>query len=329
MKKIIFLALVLPGLVKAGAFVFAGEANGVDIITHPKGYNGNGTTLNINVCINPSGTETTDLEVAVKNIVDTWNGLHIVEDNLRTDDDMQFSQYDWESVVLHEVGHCIGLAHPNLGSRSGVAGDNTNYTNTTDGADDIFRFDDGTDNIIGSADDIRGDDINLHWFNSGVNDPFVISPPFDASQYSRDLASLPQNDNFVANADRDVGSDLGYRDVEAVMQQGTFNNEAQRHLAVDDVATLRLAMSGLNVVEGNADDYRYKLSYGGIASNCDINITHKVDPTFAFCSIGGAFIGGGHIAITTAEITVGDSYNWFFNQKRNDLIFRNGVQQYD
>ncbi len=103
------------------------------------------------------------------------------------------------------------------------------------------------DGISGSSDDIRDDDDNLHWFRKSNNNPFTIAATVDASTYSRNLGDLPGGHSFAANADRTVGTLLGaVANTEAVMQQGTYIDEAQRTLGHDDVATLRYAMSGIN-----------------------------------------------------------------------------------
>lgn len=49
----------------------------------------------------------------------------------------------------------------------------------------------GSVTIIGSADDVRGDDINLHWYRNGTNNPFVLAATVDFTTYSRTLGSLP------------------------------------------------------------------------------------------------------------------------------------------
>ncbi|MCF6300486.1 MAG: hypothetical protein L3J52_05145 [Proteobacteria bacterium] len=324
---ILMISLLFSASVNSGSFIFAGEANGVGIVAHPQGYTGAGGTLNISVCIDPASTVTTSLETSVTNVVHTWNQLLVTSPNLflGANNNIGGSQFDWESVALHEVGHCIGLAHPNLGSQTGVTGANTNYTNSTDGVDNGFDFGFGGDGIRGSNDDVRDDDINLHWYNTGVNNPFIVSPPYDSSNYSMVLADLPGGHNYPANADRTVGSALGFTNTEAVMQQGTFNDEGQRNLGADDVSTLRLAMSGVDMVQGNADDYTIKLFYGGITAGCDINILHHPIGGLAFCQAGGAFVGGSNISITTASIEINSGTNWFFNNT-GDLIFANGFE---
>ena len=332
MKKYFILILVLfccNGSIKAGSYIFGGDLGEEDFITHPKGYSGVGTHLTLSVCIAPSSVNSAQLVQPVKNVVETWNQLNPTSENLKlfgNNNIPGLSDYDWESVALHELGHCIGLAHPNIANQQGVIGNDQNYTATNKGIDGVFDFNDGADNIIGSADDLRDDDQNLHWFNKQLNNPFILSPPFDSSKYSVLIGDLPSGDDFAANADRDVGADLGFNNTEAVMQQTTFNDEAQRTLGVDDVATIRYAMSGVDETAGTADDYTFRLVYGGITTGCDININHDSSSTFGFCSVGGFFINGSHLRISTADITIGDnSVNWFFNQLQNDLIFKNGV----
>ena len=330
MNKCISVSLLLMASlpVTAGGYIFAGESNGVDIVTHPKGYLGIGGRINLSVCIDPTSSNSASLVTSVENIVEAWNQLNPVEANLKLFGDNNIpsnSQYDWESVTLHEVGHCIGLSHPNLGSQTGVSGSNTNYTYSTDGADNTFDFDDGADDIIGSSDDLRDDDVNLFYFNNQVNNPFVLSPPYDSTNYSRAVANLPGGDNFPANPDRSVGAALGVADTEGVMQQGTFNDEDQRRLAADDVVTIKYAMSGVDEMQGTADDYTYRLEYGGITAGCDINIKH--DPTytgFAVCGTTGFFVSGNHLRIEEANIRVNpNAVSWFYNDVKNDLIFKN------
>ncbi|RMG57903.1 MAG: hypothetical protein D6722_24220 [Bacteroidetes bacterium] len=129
------------------------------------------------------------------------------------------------------MGHSLGLAHVNLATESGLpAGPDRNYTKSTDGINNTFDITIGGDALRGSADDIRGDDVNLHYFRMADNDPFGLAATVDATTYSRDLANLPGGDLFATNADRDVATALGYPNTEAVMQQGAFYDEDQRTL---------------------------------------------------------------------------------------------------
>jgi hypothetical protein len=300
----------------AGSFIFAGESNGVNVVTHPAGYTGTGGTVNVTVCVDPTSANAAAMEQSVRNVVTTWNALVPKSPNLlfAANNDIGSSQIDFESTALHEVGHCLGLGHPNLSTESGLTGNDQNYTKSTDGADNAYDVDDGADNVIGSSDDARGDDVNLHWFRKSTDDPFAIASVVDSSTYSRDVANLPSGHAFPTNADRTVAALLGYTNTEAVMQQGAFYDEDQRSLTADDVATLKLGMSGLDLTAGTSDDYTIVLSYAGLTTSCNIVLDFDDAATgFAQCNAGGAFINASHVRITTANLYFNSGYNWFFN----------------
>jgi hypothetical protein len=268
-------SLLLQADCHAGAFIFAGEANGLDVVTHPTSYTGVGGSVTVRVCIAPGSPNAAAMEIPVQNSITIWNRLQPTTGNLLLggSNNIPSSAVDFESTTLRELGHCIGLAHPNAATESGLSGNDRNYTKATDGANNVFDINAGTDVVIGSQDDVRGDDGNLHWYRKSNNNPFTIASIVDSTSYARDLADLPSGHSFATNADRTVASLLGVPNTEAVMQQGAFFDEAKRTLTHDDVATLRYAASGLNEVAGTSDDYTIELEYGGISSsNCDINL---------------------------------------------------------
>ncbi len=308
--------LLAPLDARGGAFIFAGEANGIDLVTHPTGYSGGGGTLDVSVCIDPTSANAVAMETPVRNIVHTWNQRAPTTGNvlLGGNNDVPSGRVDFESVALHEVGHCIGLAHPNLASESGLSGSPANGTRSTDGANNSFESSAGPDGRFGSSDDPRGDDVNLHWFRISNNNPFTIADTVDSSTYSRDVADLPPGDVFAANADRSVATLLGVPNSEAVMQQGTFFDEDQRRLVHDDVATLEYGMSGIDEVADTGDDYTVNLVYGGFDSSCDVVLDFDNTQTgFAVCQTGGVFVGSGHARITSADIFFNTGFNWHFN----------------
>jgi hypothetical protein len=330
--------LSISGAAFAGAFIFAGEGN-EDRVAHPSNYTGTGGVVTVEVCIAPGTPNEAAMVIPVQNIVNTINTYQAVQPNL-TSANVPFGEYDFESVALHEVGHCIGLAHPNLGSQSEnldpdrgpirvdpVSGTDTELTNAADGADDLYTRDYGVDGIPGTADDGRGDDVNLHWFFIGENNPFVrSSADVDSSTYSRDLADLPMGDSFPINASDETGPGLGFPNTEAVMQQGSPNGQAQRDFSVDDIATLDFARSGVDRSAGTGDDYTIQAVYGGVKSGCDVNLAFDDARTgFAVCSVGGTFVGANQIAITTGNAYFDpDVVTWFFNDQPNqtdDTIF--------
>lgn len=317
------LLLLVSTEIYAGAYVFADEDNGVDLVTHPNTYTGTEDVVTVRVCIDPSSPNAIDMEYSVQNNIDIYNQLTPTLDNLKSNSNNNVPSgfLDFESVALHEIGHCLGMAHINAASESGFSGNDTNYTKATDGADNMFSLNAGADGVIGSSDDVRGDDENLVWFRRSNNDPFTIDTVIDSTTYSRNLADLSDGHIFAANADRTVSTLLGHAKTEAVMQQGTYYDEAQRTLGHDDVATLRYAASGIDEHESGGpanryvnDNYSIVLEYGGISNtNCDVSMSLTATSSLAFCSVGGELIAGGHARITTASIEFGDGFNWFFN----------------
>ncbi len=312
----------------AGAFIFSGDG-GTDIVTHPEGYTGSGGVVTVSVCINPASDDLASLEAPVQNIVATWNALAPTTGNvvLGGSNNVPSGQMDWESVVLHEVGHCLGLAHPNLASESLLPEPTRNHTKTTKGTDDLFNTGAGPDTVIGSSDDVRGDDVNLHWFNAS-NNPFTAPGTIDASTYSIGIGALPGGHSFVANGDLLVSTLLGVPGSEAVMQQGSRFDEDQRRLGHDDFATLRLGMSGVDMTQGTADDYTVVLTYVGITTSCDIPIFHHdTGGSLAFCSITGSGISGSHVQVSSASIETGSlTVPWFYNSASSDVIFANSFE---
>lgn len=310
----ITLTLAGPHDATAGAFVFAGSANGENIIAHPRGYSGTGGQLDVNVCIAPNTPNTASMEQPVKNAIAYWNKRQPTTSNLRKHLPGGTSNVDFESIFVHELGHCVGLAHPNLATESGETDAERNYTKSTKGDDFIFDLDPGADGIIGSADDIRGDDKNLHWFRLENNNPFSIANIVDTTTYARDTSRLPNGDLFAANGDRTVSSLFKAPNSEAIMQQGAFSGEIQRSLLHDDVATLRLAMSGIDESANTDDDYTLNLVYGGISDqNCDINVSfNDAETGFAVCKTS-ASLSGNHLLPSSTNVFFDPDFNWHFN----------------
>ena len=303
---------------QSGVFEFADEVNGVDTITHPTGYAGFGADLVVTVGVSPSSPNADVMEISIRNAINTWNFLIPTIGNIiTTNNNVPPNQFDFESVALHELGHCIGLAHPNLATESGLTGSDKNFTSTTRGANNEFDLGSGADGVIGSDDDLRGDDVNLHWFNIENNNPFVVANVVDRTTYSQDLNDLPPGDQFVTNGDRSVSTLLDTGNTEAVMQQGIRSGESRRTLAADDVATLRLGMSGVDRLAGTADDYSVTLRYDGLTDEADIVFDFDDKASFAACNVTGNFTDQerNHITITKGRISFNTMFSWFFNDE--------------
>ncbi|WP_292989371.1 hypothetical protein [Nitrosomonas sp.] len=306
---------------EAGVFEFVDEVNEVDIITHPPGYDGSGGELVVTVGIAPLSPHAAEMEISVQNAINTWNQRVPTVGNVKSDDNIvPLRTFDFESVALHELGHCIGLAHPNMATESGLAGNDKNYTKAIRGSNNRFDLNSGTDGIIGSSDDLRGDDINLHWFNKENNNPFVLPETIDITTYSLDLNDLPSGHQFAANGDRFVSLLLGLQETEAVMQQGIVSGEARRTLTADDVATLRLAMSGLDRLAGTSDDYMLTLQYEGLTNAADIVLDFDNRASFAACRVTGFFLNDKHAVIQQGHISFNTGLIWFFNPELTPLV---------
>jgi len=252
--------------------------------------------------------------VSVENIAQTHTAQVPTTGNLLLggNNDVPSGSIDFESVLLHEIGHCLGLGHPNLGSVTGVASGDRDYTKSTIGINGAYDLATGVDGIRGSNDDVRGDDVNLHWYRKSNNNPFTIDSVVDPSTYARYTSMLPGG-LYAENCDRTVAAARGFADTECTLQQGTYSDEAQRTLGHDDVAQLRLAMSGYDEIQDTSDDYTLNVIYVGLTTDCDIVIDFDDAATsFASCSVSGSF-SGLHGTITAANVYLNGSYNWYFN----------------
>lgn len=301
----------------AGAFIGA-DAGSPNLVLHPSNYTGAGGNVTVRVCISPASTVTTNLEIPLQNVIFTINQQLPTTGNLIFGgaNDIPSGALDAESALLHEVGHCTGLAHPNLATESGLPASQRDYTKTTVGNNGSYDLNDGSDNVQGSSDDLRGDDVNLHWFRTSNNNPFTIAGVTDSTTYSRNVALLPGGSSFVANAARAVSSTLGVPNTEAVMQQGQGFDEAQRTLTHDDVATYGYGRSGVDEVAGTGDDYTTTLVYQGITSSgCDVTVSVDGNTGFASCSVGFSFVGGGdHFRVSSGTVRLNNQTNWYYNQ---------------
>jgi hypothetical protein len=313
----------------AGAYVFA-NATRPDSVTHPQVYSGTGGTLaDLTICIDTSVNPAlaAQAEGAVLKVVATHNRfVSLAGENFAFNaaTDIPSGQVDFESTLLHEVGHCIGLAHPNHATESGLAEPSRNGTKSAVGANGVFDQGAGADGLHGSRDDVRGDDINLHWYIRNQNNPGLLPATVDTTTMIRALTALPAGHLFAANADRNVMAALGFPNAEAVMQQGAFSNEAQRHFQHDDLVTLRLARAGLDRTAGTADDYRYALRYVGQLNNpsnanCNLRVRLDTSTGFAVCGVGGQTLPNNDLRITSANLAFNSTTNWYFSPGPNTV----------
>lgn len=298
---------------QAFAYLFS-ETQGAATVTHPKGYTGAGGAITLTIGINPASMHASEMIVPTQNAIFVWNQLQPTLGNLGT---LGISNgFDFESALLHEIGHALGLEHPNLGAEAFGDG-RSEYTRTTKGTNGVYDLGAGSDGVIGSRDDSRGDDVNLNWFRTSNNDPFTLASVVDSSTYSRSLSLLPVGQLFSANASRAVAAVTpGASGTEAVMQQGSFTNETQRMLGHDDVAGIRFAMAGLDGLAGTTDDYTLALNFAGVSTTADVLVGFDDSKTsFAVTNYSAMRLGATeHLTLDTAQIYFNSTANWVFNQ---------------
>ena len=326
--------MLIPGLMffspaaHSGVFAFAELLGEPATITHPSGYTGEAGLLEVTVCIDPSSESKSELKVAIHNSIRLWNGLEPEAGNARLapESGVPSSKVDAESVLLHELGHCLGLGHPNLASESGLSGEDRRFAKALPGggSNNGYTLGSGADGVIATHTDQRGDDTNLHWFRKSNNDPFTIATTVDGTTYSNDLADLPSGHQFATVAGAQVAQNRGLERSEAVMHQGIHYGEKRCALGHDDAAMIRLGMAGIDRTAGTDTDYDLKLVFVGESSDCDINVKMGGN-TFAYCSISGGAIAPNHWVINAAQIRMASSslINWHFNEEREgDSMFR-------
>jgi hypothetical protein len=316
-------------------------------VVHAGGYTGGGGELAVSVCLDPGALPPSgDPEQAIRNAVATFNALTPTPGNVVSRSDGAGGS-DFESVLLHEVGHCVGLDHSALGpSETGSFDDPLTYfANAFRGGNGAFDGTAGADGVRGSRDDQRGDDVNRNWFRKNVNNPFETPPAVvDRSSYSVALSDLPVGHSFVENSSAfgpcpgpSTSQLRGLSPTQNVMFPVICSSNHLRRLAPDDVAVLRIAKAGQDGVQGSADDYTLKLNYIGKTADCQIKIQFTNDAGFAVCAVEGTTLGS-DVRITSGTVKFLRTGNWYYNPNdttgggggapacSGTCVFRNGFE---
>lgn len=209
----------------------------------------------------------------------TWNNARNTAANGNVVFQPNMRGFDLQSTALHELGHALGLGHPNYADRPADRFGNRHRRSPHHGfgnnrTDDLRS---GGDFIWGTGDDVAGDDVLL---NISPLSPYVAPNVVDWISVQRS-ALVPT---------REQASRRGFADTEAVMVQGIFPQEHQRVLGFDDLQGLMALETGRDFLSRNAqtraDDFRYQLVPGGAGAPITIYNANLL-------GAGGATFGSG------------------------------------
>ena len=207
----------------AGTFIDFSQGDPV-IVTHPNGYTGSGGEFVVGICLDPTALPASgDPLQALENVAATYNRMEPVLGNVSPS--TVLPKIDFESALLHEVGHCIGMDHSALGpsetcdaTSDGFDSPSLFYANSfgsdgpyvqacdPDGSNatlpnpptTVYFADVGADDVRGTRDDARGSNVNRNWFRRNVNNPFELpGSVVDRGTHSVSLTHLPGSHNYA------------------------------------------------------------------------------------------------------------------------------------
>ncbi len=135
---------------------------------------------------------------------------------------------------------------------------------------------------------------SVHWFRIADNNPVVVDGTvIDSLSYSRSVSNnLPQGHSWSANANRKVAESLGYQDTQAVMYSLLAEDEVRTSLNADDVAMVKMGMTGQDQLAGSGDDYTIEITLvDSCAESFDVKVTFDETPegVAANCQAGVDF----------------------------------------
>ena len=350
LRRVCAAIALTAGLVPvAHAGVFLTETAGR--VMHPSNYNGAGGEVVVNVCLDPALPPVAgNATQATANAVAEFNRFEGALGNVVNALSVGAAGVDYQSILMHEMGHCLGLDHNVLGpsevgcSLGGTCPGSPSlfFTNALEGTNGVINPDDGADNQRGTGDDLRGDDVSRHWHRNNANNPFETPAVVDRTTHSQGGA-LGGGDTFPeavtsfspciqGPVTSNTSAANGQPPTSDVMFPVLCTNNVVRDLSPNDRNTFRIARAGLDGVAGNADDYTVRLNFQGTnLTGCNVRIRFPSGGGF-FCGVSFNVLGNGDLRIIDGTINLQRETGWFFNQvdttgtAPQPCLFRSGFE---
>ncbi|MCK7594344.1 M10 family metallopeptidase domain-containing protein [Pseudomarimonas salicorniae] len=215
-------------------------------------YQGVGGRVDIPLC--PSEA----LHTATRNVAAKFNRRSNGLGNIAQFGDPEFppsGAFSVESVLLHELGHAVGLGHPSEEVvAAGGQAQHTGIAPSNWGMNGSLDAEPGPDGVYGSEDDLRGDDVSLTPFPlSGNNSPFAVPSIVDDLEMTSDRARRVRPGTWPLVPWVGVSRLLGLPDTQSVMM--TVVPQVTTRLSPDELTLLKWLESGADGVASSEDDY--------------------------------------------------------------------------
>jgi hypothetical protein len=321
----------LPAAAFAGVFLDTDPGH----VTHAADYQGEGGPRVLQVCLDPTALPISgDPRQATYNAIAEFNRSRGSSPNIASAAaaGLAADAVDYESLLLHELGHCVGLDHNVLGPSevgctldgSCVGDPGLFHVNAGPGPNGLRDAFAGVDGARGTSDDLRLDDANRHWYRAGFNDPFVEFGLPDRSTHVQ-AGSLPVGETSAEAAASFNPCNQGTATSATWLANGAAPTmdvmfpvlctaNVVRRLSPNDRTTLRIARAGIDGAAGTPDDYSVTLVFQEQdQSGCDILVRFPSGGGF-HCAVDLLTLPGGDTVVSDGPDA--DRYAGIINLQR-------------